>query len=125
MLDVLVLPTHREGLPGVILEAAVAGVPVVATNATGVRDAVIDGATGSLVPVGNSRALADSIVEMLRDDVLRLRLGAAARDRAVRDFDSVRVWERTSFLFQTMLSRRGLSSVGAWALANEEKDDQS
>jgi len=88
VLDVLALPSYREGLPTAVLEAAAAGKPAVAADATGVSDAVIDGVTGRLVPVGDSRRLAAELRELLDDEAERGRLGQAARERAVRHFDA-------------------------------------
>jgi starch synthase (maltosyl-transferring) len=63
--DVFVFPSRTEGLPNALLEAFAAGVPVVATDAPGIRDLVTDGVTGRLVPVDDPRALAAAIGEVL------------------------------------------------------------
>jgi len=85
-LDVLAHAAVREGLGLALLEAASAGVPVVAYAAGGVRDAVVDGATGLLVPVGDTAALRAALARLLADRVERARLGAAARAHAERHF---------------------------------------
>jgi len=77
--DVVVLPSFTEGLPNVALEAAAAGVPVVATAVGGTPEVVRDGQTGYLVPPGNPQALSARIVELCHNDLLRVRLGAAGR----------------------------------------------
>jgi len=61
--DVLVLPSHREGLPTVVLEAHAAGKPVVGALATGIVDLVMDGETGLLFPVGDVPALAEALAK--------------------------------------------------------------
>jgi glycosyltransferase involved in cell wall biosynthesis len=86
-LDVLAHAAVREGLGLALLEAASAGVPVVAYAAGGVPDAVIDGATGVLVPVGDTAALRAALARLLAGRVERARLGAAARAHAERHFD--------------------------------------
>lgn len=63
--DVLVFPSLREGLPNAVIEAAACGVPTVGWDVTGVRDAVCDGATGRLVPVGAHVAFGAAVVEVL------------------------------------------------------------
>src|SRR5262249_18575507 len=86
-LDLLVLPTYREGFGTVLLEAAAMEVPVVATRVTGCVDAVRDGETGTLVPARDAEALTSAVRAYLRDADLRRRHGMGGRQRALRDFD--------------------------------------
>jgi glycosyltransferase involved in cell wall biosynthesis len=85
--DVLCLPSKREGFPNVVLEAAAAGVPTVATAATGIADAVLDGCTGLVSPTRDPAELADRLGWLLGDANLRGRLGSAARDRVRALYD--------------------------------------
>ena len=85
-LDVLVLPSEAEGFGLVLIEAMAAGVPVVATNAPGIRDVVTDGVTGLLVPVGRPDALAAAIARILADPALRSSLVMAAADHVRRNY---------------------------------------
>ncbi|WP_191277406.1 glycosyltransferase [Nocardioides flavus (ex Wang et al. 2016)] len=84
--DLLVLPTLREGMPNVVLEAAAMGVPSITTTATGAIDSVVHDETGLLVPPQDAGALGAAILTLIQNSALCARLGAAARDRAVRDF---------------------------------------
>jgi glycosyltransferase involved in cell wall biosynthesis len=84
--DILVHPALREGLGVAMLKAAAAGVPVIAFDVAGAREAVRHGETGLLVPTGDAAALADAIVRLATDEPLRRRMGAAGRDRMQRDF---------------------------------------
>lgn len=93
LMDLLVFLSYREGLPNVPLEAAAAGVPTVGFRATGVVDAVVDGETGVLTPLGDTTALLDAVAALLQDDARRRRLGDQARARVQRDFDQQQVWE--------------------------------
>jgi lipopolysaccharide/colanic/teichoic acid biosynthesis glycosyltransferase/glycosyltransferase involved in cell wall biosynthesis len=86
LMDVLVLPTHREGFGQVSAEAQASGVPVVTTTATGAIDSVIDEVTGLLVPAGDSNALAAAIGRLLADDALRADMGRAGRKWMESDF---------------------------------------
>jgi glycosyltransferase involved in cell wall biosynthesis len=97
--DVCVLPSHREGLPLVVIEAAAAGVPAVVCDFTGGRETVRDGDTGRVVPRRDAGALAAALEELVADGRLRRRLGDAARERALAAYDRPRLW---SALEQTL-----------------------
>lgn len=117
-MDFVVLPTYREGLPNVPLEAATMELPVVATRIPGCVDAVVDGVTGILVPARNSVALADAIRKLLTDPELRQRMGKAGRERVVRDFPPEPIWEALyqeymGFLGERKPEARGLKDGSA------------
>ncbi|HTY70224.1 MAG TPA: glycosyltransferase family 4 protein [Alphaproteobacteria bacterium] len=80
--DIFVLPSHREGMPRSIIEAMLSGLPVVATNIRGAREEVIEGVTGTLVPVRHAGTLADALMRLAGDAALRRRLGEAGLVRA-------------------------------------------
>jgi len=105
IMDVLVLPTYREGFPGAPLEAAAAGKPVVTTNATGAIDSVIDGVTGFIVPVGDAQALADAIARLLADPALAKQMGEAGRKRVIAEFQPERIWRGVEKLYREMLGK--------------------
>ena len=90
--NIVVLPSYREGFPSVPLEAAAMTIPVVATNIPGCVDAVRDGVTGILVPVRDAEALAVAIDRYLTDPDLRERHGAAGRQWVLDDFQQETVW---------------------------------
>ena len=91
---VVAVPSHREGFGVVCLEAMAHGRPVVASAVGGLRDLVVDGETGFLVPPRDRDALRAALERLLADRELRARLGAAARDRAATRFS----WDRVSGL---------------------------
>jgi glycosyltransferase involved in cell wall biosynthesis len=84
--ELFVLATNWEGFPITILEAMRAGLPVIATDVDGVREAVLDGQTGYLVPRGDTDALREKLVLLLGNANLRARLGAAGRAVYEREF---------------------------------------
>jgi len=90
--DLLVLPTYREGLPNVLLEAAAMALPVVATRVTGCVDVVRDEETGLLVSARDGAALAAAIGRYVADPELRLRHGSAARTMVLERFAQPRIW---------------------------------
>jgi len=91
--DVLVLPSHREGLPTVVLEAQAAGKPVVGASATGIVDLVVDGETGLLFPVGDVPALAEALARLITDKALASKLGFAGQEQVIRKFQQEQIWE--------------------------------
>lgn len=115
LMDVVVLPSYREGFPTVALEAAAAGKPIVATRVTGTQDAVVDGESGLLTPARDSFALAKAIGVLLEDRTRAARMGLAARRRVEREFPPERVWEGLLALYQEALEAGG--SIGQNPLA--------
>lgn len=105
-MDLLCLPTFREGFPNVVLEAAAAGIPTVTTDATGAVDSVVDGETGLVVPVRDATALADAIGRLSAEPELRARLGAAARVRARERFARPVVWAAQEEFYRSVLGER-------------------
>ncbi len=80
---VAVLPSHREGLPMSLLEAAACGRPMIATDAPGCREIVINDQTGLLVPIEDAPALAGAIARLATSPALRARYSCAARQLVV------------------------------------------
>ena len=113
-MDVHVLASHREGFPRSPMEAAAMGLPVVATNVRGCRQVVDEGITGLLVPPRDPGALAAAIAELAGAPALRSRFGAAAREKAVLEFDDRRCVDITLETYRRLLSQRA-SSVAARA----------
>jgi glycosyltransferase involved in cell wall biosynthesis len=100
LMDVFVLPTHREGFPNTVLEAQAAGRPVVTTRATGAVDSVCDGVTGLLVPVGDDAELARAMLKLLQDPELAERMGEKGRERTLQEFHQEIVWEGLAELYR-------------------------
>lgn len=103
--DVFVLPSRWEGLPITIIEAMMAGLPVVATHVGGVAELVEDGITGFLVPSEEPRALADAIQKLLDDKELRLRLGQAGREKALKEFTLEQTLAETQSVYEEAVRR--------------------
>jgi glycosyltransferase involved in cell wall biosynthesis len=91
VMDVMVLPTWREGFPNVVLEAAATGIPVVTTLCTGSRDAVVPEVTGLLIPPGYPVAIREAVLQLLRNPVRRCRMGKAARAWVLQNYVNSRV----------------------------------
>ena len=104
IMDILVLPTLREGLPNVLLEAGAMKVPVVATRATGCVDVVREGETGLLTSIGSASELAAAILTLAASEELRGVLGAEARKRVAADFSEQAVSRRLIEEYRRLLS---------------------
>lgn len=102
-MDILCLPTYREGFGNVILEANAASKPVIATRVTGCIDAVVDGVTGLLVSPGNSNELADRIEYLLNHPSIAEEMGREGRKRVERDFRPEDIHEEYLKLYKTMI----------------------
>lgn len=105
LLDVLVLPTYREGLPTVLLEAQAAGVPVVTTRVTGTVDAVMEGETALVVEARDSAALKEAIESLLRDPDRRRRMAEAGGRFVSTRFGRVTVASNMSSFYAELLGQ--------------------
>ena len=101
-MDAVALPSLREGLANVILEAGAMGLPVVASDIPGCRDAVRDGVTGILVPPADAPALARAFQELERGALLRRRLGTAARRYIAASFEERRLTEAIAARYEAL-----------------------
>lgn len=84
--DLVVLTSHYEGLPNVLIEAMSAGVPVISTDFAGVEEVLSDDVEGFVVPRDDAEAMAARVVRLLGDESLRKRMGAAGIERVARQF---------------------------------------
>ncbi len=97
--DLLVFPSlpEGEGMPGVLIEAGMSGLPVLATGVPGVSRVIDDGVTGAIVGVGDFDALVDRALSLLGDPARREAMGQAARTRCVEHFSleaSAALWRQ-------------------------------
>ena len=107
-LDILVLPSHWEGLPNVVLEAMAAGLPVVATAVGGTPELVIHNQTGLLVPPQSPEALAQAISQLLDHPEKAAQMGQNGRQRAAAQFTIERMVQQTEALYNRLLTEKNL-----------------
>jgi len=105
IMDVMVLPTWREGFPNVVLEAAATGIPVVTTLSTGSRDAVVPEMTGLLIPPGYPEAISESVLQLLDNPERRCRMGLAAGDWVLEHYVNGQVLSRTVRYYKSLLEK--------------------
>jgi len=102
---IAVLPSHREGLPLSLLEAAACGRPLVATDVPGCREIARADVNALLVPLEDAGALADAIDQLAADSQLRRQFGKASRELVERTFSSERIGSDLVALYQRLLEQ--------------------
>jgi glycosyltransferase involved in cell wall biosynthesis len=105
--SIFIMPSYYETFGISIVEAMAFGLPVVATNVGGIPEVIEDGVTGLLVPPGDSQALAETTLRLLRDPGLRECMGRAGRERVMAEFTVERVMKQTLDVY-TMQSGKSL-----------------
>lgn len=116
LMDVLTLPTRREGLPNVALEAQATGVPVITTDVTGARDAIEDGLTGLLIPFGHAERLARAVEDILSNPQKREAMTMNARRFVAELFDRKKVWQALNDYYESG------NSLGSIAMTADQED---
>jgi glycosyltransferase involved in cell wall biosynthesis len=104
---IAVLPSHREGMPLSLLEAAACGRPLIATDVPGCRAVVRPEVNGLLVPLDDLEALAAAIDRLAADAGLRQRFGKASRDLAEREYSAERIGHQMVALYRRLLASPG------------------
>jgi glycosyltransferase involved in cell wall biosynthesis len=105
--DIALLPSRGgEGLPKALLEAAASGRPLIGTNVPGIRDVVLDGVTGYLVPPDDVDALASALKRLALDPLLRRTMGEAARAHVAAHFSESQVRQAIGRLHDGLITRR-------------------
>lgn len=108
LMDVFVLPSHREGFPRAPMEASAMKVPCVVTNIRGCREVVEHNRNGLMVPLGDVQALADAIVKLLSDREKAQRMGEEGRRMAETLFDEKLMFARVKTEYVRLLEAKGL-----------------
>lgn len=103
--DLFMLPSELESFGLAALEAMSCGVPVIATNAQGIPEVVIDGETGLLSEIGDYQSMAENAIKVLKNPALHKRFGKAARDRALNNFRREPVVDQYIELYKKVLNQ--------------------
>lgn len=102
--DIVCLPSYREGLPKVLIEAAACGCPLIATDVAGCREVCRDGINGTLVPPRSATSLAEAIAALVADPDLRRRYGQAGRQLVEAEFSLTRIGRETLACYARVLA---------------------
>ena len=109
-MDILVFPSHHEGMPRSLMEASAMGKAIVATDIRGCQEVVIKDVTGLLVPVRDSNSLVRAVSTLLDNPALTHRLGRAARAHAQQHFDERVYFQRLNATYEHLLQECGIVS---------------
>ncbi|MHC5075152.1 MAG: glycosyltransferase family 4 protein [Planctomycetota bacterium] len=101
--DIFVLPSYRDGFGNVLIEAAALEKPVIGTDISGVRDALVDGVNGMLVTVKDVVSLEKALKELIDNPDRRIQMGKSGREWVVENFDRSVVWKRLIDVYEDML----------------------
>ena len=102
--SIICLPSYREGLPKVLLEAASCSRPIIATDVPGCREIVHNGKNGILVPIKNSNSLANAIKELIDNPEKRKSMGTNGRRLVENEFSEEIVVSQTLKVYQELLA---------------------
>ena len=84
--DIFCFTSNSEGMPNALLEASLAGLPIVSTDVGGARDIIVEEETGYIVPVGDKAALVERLTFLIRNSSIRKRMGRVAQQKIQTDF---------------------------------------
>ena len=101
--DIVVLPSYREGMPKVLIEACAAGIPIVTTDAIGCRDCVDESENGFKVPVKSVIPLANAIEKLLLSSDLRKEMGSCSHKKAIKEFDQKQVIAKHLAIYKSLV----------------------
>jgi glycogen(starch) synthase len=104
--DCFVLASSEEGLPFVLLEAAMYGLPLIVSDNWGTRDVLSSGVPGFLVPVGDDESLAENIRRVYADPLLRERFRRVVRDEVLKRYSPENVYRRLSVVYQASVAKQ-------------------
>jgi glycosyltransferase involved in cell wall biosynthesis len=111
--DVLVFPSHLNGIGRAVFEAGSVGIPSIVSLTNRIEDIVVDGDTGIIVPPKDPAALAAAVIRLAEDRALRSRLGDAARRKYIPQFDGAAIGRKMRDLYISLVRRPGAAPAPA------------
>ena len=104
--NLFVFPSRHEGMPNAVLEAMASGLPVIASQIAGNQELISDGKTGYLIPVENSKAIADKLLVLFMSKDLKEKMGEAAQERVQSRYS----WKNTALKYKDLVQELHLES---------------
>ncbi|WKA53863.1 glycosyltransferase family 4 protein [Planococcus shixiaomingii] len=106
LMNIFVFLTKREGFGNVSIEAALTGLPVIASNVTGAKDTIIDGKTGYLVDVTSNKDITEKINSLVSNSELRNQMALNGKKWAEENFSNEQIWHEMNRYYQTLLASK-------------------
>lgn len=103
-IDILVIPSLLEGFPMITLEAMAMAKPLIATEIDGIKEQIIDGDSGILIPPCNPKAIAGAVIKLTHDKELAVKMGKKARRKVVAEFSVIKMVAETEKVYQSLIS---------------------
>ncbi|MEK7598898.1 MAG: glycosyltransferase [Patescibacteria group bacterium] len=108
--DVFVFPSLKEGLPYAVLEAGLAGIPVIASSVGGIPEIIEDGKTGLLIPPADPQKLTEAVLRLKKDPELGRILAQNLRQKVLKEFSKEKQLQKTFELYSNFIDSPGLST---------------
>jgi glycosyltransferase involved in cell wall biosynthesis len=102
-IDILVIPSLLEGFPIITLEGMATAKPIIATNIDGIKEQIIDGESGILIPPRDANAIGEAILKLNRDEKLAQKMGWKARKRVEKEFSAEKMVTTTEQVYQSLI----------------------
>ncbi len=103
-MDIVVLPTYRDGFGNILIEASAMAKPVIGTDVPGCRDALIDGVTGLQIKARNNETLREALTELIKDPKKRNKMGQAGRKWIEENFDRKKIWNSLFAIYEKLIN---------------------
>jgi glycosyltransferase involved in cell wall biosynthesis len=110
--DLFLLPSLFEGTPLTLIEAMASGLPIVTTATCGMKDVILDGVNGLLVPIRSPDAIVNAVERLLKDERLRAELGSNAREDALEKYTWKHVAAPVRVVYERLCEARGAQTEG-------------
>ncbi len=108
IMDIVVLPSYREGFGTVLAEASSMGIPVISTATRGGKEAVIHGVNGFLVPIGDYRGLRNAILRLIDDPMIRKKMGINGCNIAIERFEQSLILKKLQAVYDRLLKENDI-----------------
>ncbi len=109
MLDVIVLPSYREGHPRSLVEACAMGIPIITTNTRGCKETVENNYNGFLVPLKDTKNLIEKIDILVKDEHKRSMFSINSRQKAEKDYDQVKLVQKIAQVYNQLIQSKRIN----------------